>query len=167
MVDIVKSEHGNVPIRYRDSGTGADGFPSYAEVVAAELAGPAGAAIAGPVGSPTADAITVQGGALSNKSTAAYAASLVVKAAAGTLKKLSGFNSHAAPQWIQLHDAAALPANGAVPVAILYVGAQSNFSFDYGLEGRTFATGIVVCNSTTGPTKTIGAADCFFDAQYN
>lgn len=99
-----------------------------------------------------------------NTTTSAYAASLVVKASPGRLYSLTGFNSGAA-QWIQIHDAASLPADTAVPKVIVYVGANQNFSIDY-KNGRTFENGIVVCNSSTGPTKTIGGADCWFDAQW-
>lgn len=101
-----------------------------------------------------------------NASTTAYAASLVVKAAGGRLFGLSGYNSKGSAQWIQVHDAASLPSDTAVPVVILYVAATSSFSLDFGLRGRAFTTGIVVCNSSTGPTKTIGSADIFADAQY-
>ena len=101
-----------------------------------------------------------------NKTSTAYVASLVVKNGASTLYGLSGYNSLASPQFIQIHDAGSLPADTAVPVVIVSVAASSNFSVDFGENGRTFSNGVVVCNSTTGPTKTIGAANCWFDVQY-
>jgi hypothetical protein len=104
--------------------------------------------------------------AVSNTSNVAYATSLVVKATAGKLFKISGYNSKASAQFIQLHDAASLPANTAVPKLIISVPASSNFEIDFGQYGRSFATGIVVANSSTGPTLTIGSADIFVDAQY-
>lgn len=101
-----------------------------------------------------------------NATTTAYAASLVVKASAGRLFGLQGYNSLGSAQFIQIHDAASLPADTAVPKVVVLVPATSNFSIDFGQFGRLFSTGIVVCNSTTGPTKTIGAADVWLDAQY-
>ena len=100
-----------------------------------------------------------------NSTQAALATSKVIKAAAGTLYGLSGYNSGAA-QFIQLHDASALPADSAVPVVNIAVAATSNFSIDFGIYGMSFATGIVACNSSTAATKTIGAADCQFFARY-
>jgi hypothetical protein len=101
-----------------------------------------------------------------NATTTAYAASLIVKASAGTLYTITGYNSNTAAQFIQIHDSATLPADTAVPKVIFMVPGSSNFSFDVGPYGRSFTTGITICNSTTGPTKTIGAANCWFDAQY-
>lgn len=103
---------------------------------------------------------------LGNNTTTAYAASLVVKAAPGVLYGLTGYNSKASAQFIQVHDAAALPSDAAVPKITFTVAASSNFSIDFG-RGRKFDTGIVVCNSSTGPTKTIGSADIWVDAQYS
>jgi len=103
---------------------------------------------------------------LSNANTTAYAASIIAKASAGVLYMITGFNSRASGQFIQLHDSATLPVDASVPKLIFYVEAKSNFSLDMGKYGRYFTTGIVICNSSTGPTKTIGAADCWFDVQY-
>jgi hypothetical protein len=36
----------------------------------------------------------------------------------------------------------------------------------FGLPPRFFNNGIVVANSSTSATLTIGAADCWFDCQY-
>ena len=102
----------------------------------------------------------------SNSTTTAYASSLVVKASAGVLYMLSGYNSKTSGQFIQLHDTASVPADSAVPKVIFYVPPQSNFSYDFSAYGRSFTAGIVICNSSTGPTKTIGSADCWFDVQY-
>jgi hypothetical protein len=102
----------------------------------------------------------------SNATTTAYATNLVAKAAAGQLYAITGYNSKTTPQFIQVHNTTTLPADTAVPVLVFYVGPTSNFSLDFGGWGRYFSTGITICNSTTGPTKTIGAADCWIDAMY-
>lgn len=104
--------------------------------------------------------------ALTNATTSAYATNLVAKASAGVLYMLTGYNSKTSTQFIQIHDAASLPAEGAAPKITFAVPAGQNFSFDFGTFGRAFASGIVVCNSSTGPTKTIGSADCWFDVQF-
>lgn len=110
---------------------------------------------------PTSDSAN----APTNATQAALAASDVIKASAGTLFGITGYNSGAA-QFIQLHDAASLPADTAVPVLNIAVAATSNFTIDFGIYGMAFATGIVACNSSTSATKTIGAADCQFFARY-
>ena len=105
-------------------------------------------------------------GAPSSATTPAYAASIIAKAAPGTGYYVTGHHSGLAAKFIQIHDAAALPADGSAPSIILLAAAASNFSFYFGTFGRYFSNGIVVCNSSTGPTKTIGAADCWIDVGY-
>lgn len=93
--------------------------------------------------------------------------SAIIKAAPGTLYRLMGYSSKVAAQFIQLHDSATLPADATVPKIVIAVAAASNFDIDLGEIGRFFSNGIVACNSSTGPTKTLGAAaDCWFNAIY-
>lgn len=111
--------------------------------------------------------VTTAPAAPSNASTTALASNLVVKASAGTLFGLQGYNNLGTDQFIQLHNAAALPSDGAIPVVSFVVAANSNFSLDFGDRGRAFSTGIVICNSSAVATKVIGAADLWLDAQYS
>src|SRR3954465_15283918 len=95
------------------------------------------------------------------KSTTAYAASLVVKKEAGVLLSCFGYNS-GPQQWVQIHDAAALPANTAVPLHTFVIAAGDNFSVIIPTTGIPCGTGIVIANSSTAQTLTVGAADCWF-----
>lgn len=104
-----------------------------------------------------------------NNHSIAYEASRVIKSGPGILYSLTVYSSLAGNQWVQLFDANTVPADGAVPCCILNLsGTTAGLTTPqwFWTAGRTFQAGIVVCNSTTGPTKTIGAANCFFDAQF-
>ncbi len=111
-------------------------------------------------------ALTVFFSPATSASTIVYAASLVVKATPGTLYGFSVYNSKASAQWIQVHNATALPSNTAVPIITLVVAATSNLGVSFGPRGLTFGTGITIGNSTTGPTLTTGSADCWISAEY-
>lgn len=103
-----------------------------------------------------------------NSTSTAYEASRQVKASPGVLLGLSGYNSKTSTQFILIVDSGSpsVPITGVIPVVVIAVSAASNFSYDPGPAGRAFSAGIWVVNSSTGPTVTVGSADCFFDAQY-
>lgn len=96
----------------------------------------------------------------------AYENSAVVKANPGTIHRISGYSSDANPVWVQIHDSATVPADTAVPILTIYVGAGENFDFDLSIIGRFCEKGIVVCNSSAGPTKTIDGTTAWFNIQY-
>lgn len=100
-----------------------------------------------------------------NSTSSANEASRVVTSSESLMFGCTGYNA-GSEQYIQFHDAAALPNDGAVPEVVFKVAANSSFSLDYADIGRNFKAGIVVCNSSTQATKTIGSANCFFDVQY-
>lgn len=101
-----------------------------------------------------------------NATSTAYEASRVVKASAGTLYSVTGYNSKTSAQFIMVFNATSLPANGTAATVMFTVPASSNFSYSADKFGRFFSIGITVANSSTGPTITVGSADCFFDCQY-
>jgi hypothetical protein len=71
-----------------------------------------------------------------------------------------------AGQFIQVFDAVDLPANGAIPLLSIDIATVTAKGVYFGMVGRWFYRGIWLCNSTTQGSKTLGAANCLFDAQY-
>ena len=102
----------------------------------------------------------------SSLASTALEASHVIKASAGRLFQLTGINTKSSAQYIQVFNSASVPADSTAPVLLAYVPAGGNFSWDFGAAGRYFSTGISVSNSSTAATKTIGSADCWFNAEY-
>lgn len=100
--------------------------------------------------------------------TTAAANQLQAKSSAGVLFSVSGYNGSTADQYIQVHDTASTPANGALPMKSFLVKANSQFSFDFaGSHGVAVTAGIYVCSSSSRDTKTIGVAtDCRFEVGY-
>jgi hypothetical protein len=96
----------------------------------------------------------------------ALAKAIVAKTGVGKLFGFTVTSTNVAAQFILLFDASALPADGVVPVAAFNVAAASPATGYWGSVGRAFVHGIILCNSTTQGTKTLGAADCIFDVQY-
>lgn len=94
--------------------------------------------------------------------TAATATNLVLytgKGGAGTTLTVIFTNTNAATRYLQIFDAAALPADATVPKASIAVATGQTYVLNV---PWSCTTGIVLCNSTTALTKTLGAADSIF-----
>ncbi len=75
-------------------------------------------------------------------------------------------NTSASAQYLQLHDSASAPSNGAIPVLSAIVPAGSAAQLEWtASNGRGFDVGIYVCASSTDATKTLGTVDFIIDAQ--
>ena len=77
------------------------------------------------------------------------------------------YNSLASSQFLQMFDATTVPADSAVPLETFALPASQEKGVYFGPMGRVFRRGIVLCNSTTDTTKTIGAVNCLFDINYD
>lgn len=119
----------------------------------------------GTVLDPVNDQVGTTPRDISHSNTTAAAASLVVKASAGKVFSIRVHNDNASAQYIQVHDAASLPADTAVPEEVFVVDGDISEIFTFP-QGKQFSTGIVVCNSSTAATKTIGSADCWFSVDF-
>lgn len=104
---------------------------------------------------------------VSRANSSALESSRVVKASSGTLFTITSYNTSAGSRWLQFFDAAALPANGAVPLMTVEVPAGTTGSFDFGSKGLPFTSGLVAALSSTDDALTVAvAADGLFLATY-
>lgn len=79
----------------------------------------------------------------------------------------SVYSSLASAQNIQMFDATSVPADSAIALLNFPIAASSSLGVWFGDCGRIFRRGLVLCNSTTDTSKTIGAVNCYFDVQYD
>lgn len=79
----------------------------------------------------------------------------------------TAYSTNASAQKILCFDANAVPGPGAVPLFAWALGANSGVGFAFPPQGRQFQTGLVLVNSSTDATLTAGAADTFYDVQFD
>ena len=93
--------------------------------------------------------------------TTALASSLVIPRPV-KVKWIIVHNTSGATQYIQLHDSATLPNDGAGVFCgpFMAIAAGETKSLDFGSEPYELSNGLAICNSSTPNFKTIGAADC-------
>ena len=70
-------------------------------------------------------------------------------------------------QWLFFYDLAAVAAPGSTPRFKMRIASDENFGLSLGGYPWIFQNGIYICNSTTKPSLTLGAADCNFNVQYD
>lgn len=92
-------------------------------------------------------------------------ASAVVKTGPGTWYAITMTNTNAAARFLQVFDARDMPADGAVPLFSRSIAIGDSLTLTWTV-GHTFNVGMIVCNSTTAASKTIGAADSLFDVTF-
>lgn len=96
----------------------------------------------------------------------ALAASFVAVEGQCRLIGITVSNTKAASQFFQLFDATSVPADTAVPLISVDIAANTAKGVFFGESGRWMRQGVVLCNSSTQGSKTVGSADCLFDVQY-
>lgn len=95
----------------------------------------------------------------------ALQAGRIMHIGACTLVEISAYNDKGTDQFVQVHNAVNEPADTSVPLRFFKVPTKDSRSWVFQLPaGLPLSVGLYVCNSSTGPTKTIGSADCSFAA---
>lgn len=100
-----------------------------------------------------------------NGTSPALEAARIVLGGQGRVFGFTIYNSSAAAQFILVFDQSTVPSDGATADVVLKVPAADVQGVNW-IPGRWFRAGCILINSSTAPTLTVGAADCFFDAQY-
>lgn len=95
----------------------------------------------------------------------ALAASRVIKTGPGIFYAITMTNTNAAARFLQVFDANVLPADGAVPLFSRSIPIADSITIEWRV-GHTFNVGLIVCNSTTSASKTLGSADSIFDVTF-
>lgn len=95
----------------------------------------------------------------------ALEASAVVKTGPGIVYTITLTNTNAAARYLQVFDASVLPADTAVPILSRSVPIGDSLTLQWN-SGHPFTVGLIVCNSSTAASKTIGAADSLFDVTF-
>jgi hypothetical protein len=84
-----------------------------------------------------------------------------------TLVSLHAWHESAAPLWLHLFDALAVPAPGSTPaLSIPIPPLPGTTSLDLSAHGYRFSIGMSAALSTTGPTYTASAANMWLKAAY-
>lgn len=107
-----------------------------------------------------------QGAAPRNFSPATLRASIVIPGHL-VVYGFTVYSTKGTAQFLNLFDQSTLPADTAVPVFSWPIAANSGVGFSWAPQGRNCPSGLVLCNSSTDASKTIGAADTLFDVQYD
>lgn len=91
--------------------------------------------------------------------TTGLANSLIAATSAINITSIVVYNSGPA-QWIKVYNRATAPASDTDPDYIFKLDQDQTLNLFGGIDVIKFSTGLVIANSTTGPTYTAGAADC-------
>jgi hypothetical protein len=98
-----------------------------------------------------------------NYSTKSMAGQLIIFSGPAKLYEIRGYSTIA--QFILIYDRATAPGINVKADIVLKVAADANFSLSYN-RGRSFLNGIVICNSSTAPTKTVNIDSYLVDIQF-
>lgn len=102
---------------------------------------------------------------LTNIHSPALEASHVLSATPCKVRSVKAINTGAAPLYLMLFDAAALPANGTAPSRVPIPIAAGDVNGDTWEGSTAFATGCVAALSSTVATLTVAGAVGWFDAE--